>query len=138
MPIYRARAARTGRQIYDTGPEFRDASEVFAPASLATWVGSPICVGHRAPNMLNVSQIAVGYVASVEREDAGDVSYVLATLVIESDDVARRIDRGELSECSAGYFADMCGDRQTNIRVFELALGPRDWARCGSACSIRR
>ena len=143
------RAARTGVQQYEGGAEYRDSADVFAPESLASWVGAPLTVGHKTWVMpRNANEYAVGYVESVSREDAGDVSYVLAVLVLTSDEVITDLRRGALAEFSAGYSVDLLGEPgvtpsgerfnsvQKSIRVNHLAIGPAGWARCGSACSV--
>jgi uncharacterized protein len=138
---YRARAARTGRQDYGDHVEQRNSEEVFAPESMATWVGAPVTVGHVAwITAENVQDHAVGYVRSVTRDrDPGDgTEYVSAELVITSPQVAARIDAGDLVEISAGYSTDLVERRQTQIRINHVALGPRSWARCGNACAIAR
>lgn len=137
----RARVARTGRQDYASGPEQRDAAEVFAPSSLATWIGTPVVIGH--PGWLTVDGVealAVGFVESVER-DAGDgrTEYVRAVLNITDEDTAAKLRRGDLAEFSAGYAVDLTDEdppRQTNLRINHLGIGGPGWARCGSACSV--
>jgi hypothetical protein len=136
--IVKARAARTGVQEYDHGPETRDASEVFSRASMATWVGVPVIVQHREISTTqDAARFAVGYVSAVEREDVGSVSYVLATLVIVDTSTIANIEAGKLGGLSAGYQAELVNGRQTDIAINHLALGPpTGWARCGDACAI--
>ncbi len=133
-----ARLARTGAQSYGDHIETRDAEDVFAPASLETYQGAPITVGHVGwLDASNVEKVAVGYVRSVSR-DRGDgvTEYVRGELVITDEATARAIARGELREFSAGYSTDLVNGRQTNIRVNHVAILPRGGARCGEACSI--
>lgn len=136
--VFRARAARTGPQTYVDGVEHRDASEVFAPASMATWIGAPVTVGHPPGlvSMADVAALAVGFVRSARR----DGEHVLVEIVITRPDIARDIDAGELVELSAGYTCDRIEldgrKHQVAIRINHLALGPPGWARCGSSCSI--
>lgn len=132
VPVYRAYAARTGAQLYEHGTEYRDASEVFAPESLASWQGAPVTVGHKNVDMASVRTLAVGYVRSAYED--GD--YVGVELVIFDAETAQKIDAQDLVELSAGYSCAMAGNRQIDIRINHLALGPRDWARCGPSCAI--
>jgi hypothetical protein len=137
--VVEVRAARTGTQEYVTGPEHRDASEVFAPTSLASWVGAPVTVGHRAwALMSNVRSIAIGYVRAVERDraDGQPYEYVRAELVITNASAISDIRSGRLVEASAGYNCKVVDGRQVGIEVNHLALGPRGWARCGTSCEI--
>ena len=136
-----ARVARTGLQSYGDHEERRDVAEVFAADSLATWVGAPLIVGHRPIDVSNVNDFAVGYVESVERDrgDGDGTEYVRARVVLTDASVVAKVRAGELAEFSAGYSVALTDDeppRQTQIRIEHLAIGPRDWARCGPACSI--
>ena len=140
--IVKGRAARTGYQTYQHGDEYRDASEVFAPESLASWVGIPVLVGHvNIDTPAEASARAVGYVRSVDRADEGEVSYILSTMVIVDASTILQIRDGSLIELSAGYSADIdetmgATPWQRDIRVNHLALLPLDGARCGSACAL--
>lgn len=160
--IVTARLARTGAQDYGDHVEQRDSSEVFAPASLATYRGAPVTRGHtfiKSPD--DARTFAIGYVRSVSR-DAGhnaprsnqhdptggsSYEFVVGELVITDAQAAEDIRAGKLVEVSAGYAVDLADDgyvaagdrpvfRQTNIRINHVAFGPRDFARCGAACAI--
>lgn len=129
------RAARTGMQMYDYGEEYREPGQVFSKASLETWQGAPVTVGHKWIDAKNVNVYAVGYVRSARRDD----DHVGVELVIFAAPAIDAIQRRELVEMSAGYTCDVDEEhRQRNIRINHLALGPSGWARCGASCSIAR
>jgi hypothetical protein len=135
-----ARAARTGVQQYSTGAEYRHADEVFAPDSMASWVGAPVTIGHPGEvTAENVRTLAVGYVKSVTRDrSTKDEEHVRAELVIFDAHASDRVNAGELVELSAGYSTEVVDGCQTLIRVNHVALLPSGEARCGPTCAIVR
>jgi len=130
--------ARLGVQDYGDHTELRLEEEVFDPASMASFEGVALTVGHAAwIDSDNFDDLAVGYVRNVRRD--GD--YLAADLVILDEAIAARVLSGDLAELSAGYGVDL--DKvngepfvQRNIRANHVALGPKNWARCGSACAV--
>ncbi|MEX3929752.1 DUF2213 domain-containing protein [Paraburkholderia sp. BR10936] len=149
-----ARVARTGVQFYrafeldmtDGDPMrvigvYRPPEEVFAPASMATYSGTPITnehVGRVTPK--NWKEKAVGTVVAPHR----DGIYVGADLIFQSQDALDAIDAGkkQLSatydatlDWTAGTHEGMAYDAvQRDIRINSVALVRA--ARCGAACSI--
>ena len=131
--------ARTGKQSYRRSELFQDGedseidvdrpeSEVFSPATLASFENKPIVVEHpdEDVNASNIKQYAVGFVRDVKRgktEDGQDV--MLGTLVIQDADTIREIENGEHTDLSCGYdcdIADEANPTQRNIRGNHVAL----------------
>lgn len=131
--------ARTGKQSYRRSELFQDGddseidvdrpeSEVFSPATLASFENKPIVVEHpdEDVNANNIKQYAVGFVRDVKRgktEDGQDV--MLGTLVIQDADTIREIENGEHTDLSCGYdcdIADEANPTQRNIRGNHVAL----------------
>jgi hypothetical protein len=142
--VVTARAARTGNQRYAHGLEHRAAAEVFAKDSLDSLIGAPVTRGH-PPDMVtrdNVAELSGGYIRSAKR----DGNFIEVVAVIDEKTMIADVESGALAELSCGYTCDLSfggtfdGERvvgsQRNIRHNHVALGPRGWARCGSACSI--
>lgn len=149
MMVLLARVARTGVQDYGDHYEYRPANEVFDDASMATYPGTPVVVGHKWVDEDNVNELAVGYVRSAWRDRGDGIDeYVGAEVVITDAATAEEIRAGRLAEFSMGYSVALepkpgqtsDGEKydavQTEIRINHAALGPRNWARCGSACSF--
>lgn len=134
--VVEANAARTGHQTYAAGEEYRPPSEVFAPASLATWDGLPLVVGHPregAVTLANWRSVGVcGFVRAVKQ----DGIFVRATLVIHRPDAIANVLRQDLCELSGGYEVDLVQGVQTRIRMNHLALLPRGAARAGAEARV--
>lgn len=135
--IVSARISRTGSQTYGEHEEWRPDSSVFEPASLRSFEGAPVTRGHAAwIDSSNVATYAKGYARNVRR----DGMHVRAELVIWDAGVIEDIRAGRLVEISCGYSCDVetIDGKLTQVRVRgnHVALGGRDWARCGSSCSI--
>src|SRR5688572_21720689 len=135
---FKARIARTGAQQYESGPEYRDAAEVFDAASLATLDGVRVTVGHF--DMTPVGRVVPG---SHSRELGPDgESYLTAVLEITDSSTAARIRTKELQGLSCGYSCERVVrgvlSHQTQIRFDHVALLQRDRERprCGQHCSI--
>lgn len=133
--------ARTGVQDYGDHTELRLEEEVFDAESMASFEGVALTEGHGAwiANDDDFDKFAVGYVRNVRRE--GD--YLAADLVIFDPAIIARVRDQDLVEISAGYSVDLekapdeySARTQRNIRANHVGLGPRGWARCGSACSV--
>jgi uncharacterized protein len=122
--------------------EYRPAEEVFSPASLASFSGRPLTVGHRldAVTSNEWKDVAVGDV----RDDAQRVDdYVRATVQVNHAHTIQRVDSKELVEVSCGYKCDLDptpgtfkGEAydaiQRNIRLNHVALLPSGLGRAGS------
>jgi hypothetical protein len=137
---FRGRCARTGVQLYAAGPEHRDASAVFEPASLATLNNLRVQVGHEA------TAPQVGYVQadSHGRERGPDGNeYLTAVLVITDAATIADLRAGKIAGISMGYSTEHVTDaagrkHQTQIRHEHLALlrAGRETPRCGAHCAI--
>lgn len=141
-----ARLARVGNQTYYMGGkrivERRDASEVFAPAALASFRHATLTVGHPgAVNPGNFRKHAVGHVAEDVRQD-GD--YLAASVIVRDQDTIERVLSRELVELSCGYRCDTDDTpgedydrRQINIVGNHVALLKEGQGRAGSEVRLR-
>lgn len=134
---YRARLARTGRQEYDTGPEHRDASEVFAAESIATLLNLRVQVGHVPNPGTSVGRVVMPF----RRVDIDGRSYLEAELEIDDGLTRGRIDSGSLRDISMGYSSELVsgplGMHQRNIRYDHCALlDTTQLPRCGEHCRV--
>lgn len=135
---FRARIARTGTQIYSDGPEYRDQTEVFHVASLATLDGVRVTVGHT--DMRPVGHVVPGSHGRVTGPDGEQ--YLTAELQIDCAATVARIRAGELKGLSCGYNCEhvMRDGRkhQTQIRFDHCALlqTGREQPRCGEHCAV--
>lgn len=152
-----ARLSRIGVQNYTQGDgsvlrEYRPPSEVFSPASLASFATATVTIGH--PGMVTPSswkKDAVGSVIGAKQEDG---RYVGADLVLQDAEALRRAnlppsDPDALVEISCGYDCELemrggispDGEAydaiQRNIVINHVALGPRDWGRAGNAVKLK-
>ena len=97
--------ARVGVQTYylpdgKERREFRPASEVFKPDSLASYQGKPITLGHVFVNSENAKEVVVGAVSgSAIRED----SNVIVPLTVYDKDSIEKAKNGIAGELSVGY-----------------------------------
>lgn len=139
--IVSARISRTGSQTYrdehGEHEEWRPESTVFEAASLRSFEGAPVTRGHAAwIDSSNVATYAKGYARNIRR----DGQHVRADLVIWDGGVIEDIRAGRLVEISCGYSCDVetIDGKLTQVRVRgnHVALGGRDWARCGASCAI--
>lgn len=145
--------ARLGIQLYtaeevpiDPGPDGlvrieRDESEVFSPATIASFEGKDVTVEHPEEfvNPENWRSMTVGTVSNVRRGEGILDNLLIADLVIKDADGIEYVNR-ELPEVSCGYEADYEQDapgygRQTNIIGNHVALV--DKGRAGSRCAIQ-
>lgn len=110
---------------------------------MASFEGVPLTIGHVAwLDASNVNEHAVGYARHIHR----DGIHLAGELVVFDEQTIARILRGDLAELSAGYSCEQgpggvfdgeeCVSSQVRVRANHVALGPRDWARCGSSCAI--
>lgn len=97
--------ARVGVQSYflpdgSERREFRPASEVFKPDSLASYQGKPITLGHVFVNVENAKQVVVGSVSgSAVRQD----SNVVVPLTVYDKESIEKAKSGVAGELSVGY-----------------------------------
>lgn len=97
--------ARVGVQSYflpdgSERREFRPASEVFKPDSLASYQGKPITLGHVFVNVDNAKQVVVGSVSgSAMRQD----SNVVVPLTVYDKESIEKAKSGVAGELSVGY-----------------------------------
>ena len=97
--------ARVGVQTYylpdgTERREFRPASEVFKPDSLASYQGKPITLGHVFVNSDNAKEVVVGAVSgSAMRED----SNVIVPLTVYDRESIEKAKNGIAGELSVGY-----------------------------------
>ena len=97
--------ARVGVQSYylpdgSERREFRPASEVFKPESLASYQGKPITLGHVFVNVDNAKQVVVGSVSgSALRQD----SNVVVPLTVYDKESIEKAKSGLAGELSVGY-----------------------------------
>ncbi len=123
---------------YTSGPEHRDAREVFAAASLATLNGVRVTIGHT--DMTQVGYVLAGSHDRVSGADGQD--YLRALLVITDAATVERIRSGELKHISCGYSCrHVVRDGrtwQTQISFDHVALLRRniETPRCGEHCSL--
>jgi hypothetical protein len=148
-----ANLSRIGVQTYrnDDGSlrrEFRPASEVFSPGSLASFHSAPVTVDHPDGQVTpeNWKELSVGHVAE---NTAPNGDWVTSDICIEDAPTIADIDAGRLVEVSVGYACDPVDTpggvwqgqpyevTQTNIRVNHLALLERGRARAGSDARMR-
>lgn len=143
-----ARLARTGMQRYEYASgkvvnEQRDAAEVFAPESLASFRGVTLTAHAHPINGVNPEVwrlVAVGHVGDDVRRDG---KFMAATVYICDSGAIASVQRGELVELSCGYHCTMVegagvndeGERyttrQTSIRANHLSMGGPGFARGG-------
>lgn len=122
--------------------EYRPREEVTSRASLDSWIGAPVVLGH--PKMLatkeDVRELAIGRVRSIADGGRG---WLEAVLVIDDARALLRIQRGELVELSAGYTVNLESKAgptydliQRDIVVNHLGIAGPGWARAGSGARI--
>lgn len=144
--------ARIGELIYvggevpvDSGRDglvriSRDEAQVFAPATVASFLGKPITVDHPDEDVTpaNWRSLSVGTIVAVRR-GTGDLSdFLLADFLIQDEAAIAKVTAGN-PEVSCGYDADYeqiepGKGRQTNIIGNHVALV--DKGRCGPRCFV--
>lgn len=130
---------------HEEGDELLPPYELSSRATLDSFVGVPVTVGHPAVvDMSNVQRLSVGYAR-------GDVRFVgdrvLCTLIVTDAAVEAAIRRGDLVELSVGWFVRE--DRRRGIyqgktynlvrrdcRANHIALLPRGSARAGEEARV--
>lgn len=138
--------ARTGIQWYRRDgkdvAEYRPAEEVFAPESLASFVGRPLTIDHPAFMVRadNVHSVVVGAILGEPWRDGADLR---ARVVVHDKRAIELIESGLKSELSVGYTVDTVAKPgvtpegahydvvQRNIRCNHLSIVTR--GRAGNA-----
>lgn len=120
---------------------YRDADEVFAPATLASFEGKPLTIDHPEEDVVpeNWSELARGIVLNVRRGDGTASDLMLGDILIMDAEAIEAVQDG-LRELSCGYDAGFKVirpgvGRQINIRGNHVALV--DHARGGARLKIK-
>lgn len=142
---------RTGVLTYKradgtTVRELRHPDDVFESASLTSLDGASITELHPSGfvDPGNAATHEVGIVGAGRRDGA----FVVADLSIRRAGTIGKVERGELVELSCSYTLDIdptpgtyegqrYDQRQRNIRINHVALGPKGWGRGGADLRIR-
>lgn len=157
--------ARTGSQLYaahelpflESGLDglitvVREEAEVFSPATMSSFEGKSVTIGHAFVDPDSWSTLTKGTVQNVRRGDGVQVDLLLADLLITDAEAIEAVrekldDKGRplpghspLREVSCGYEADYVQDRpgvafQRNIIGNHVALVER--GRAGPRCAIQ-
>lgn len=157
--------ARTGSQLYaahelpflESGLDglitvVREEAEVFSPATMSSFEGKSVTIGHAFVDPDSWSTLTKGTVQNVRRGDGDQVDLLLADLLITDAEAIEAVrekldDKGRplpghspLREVSCGYEADYVQDRpgvafQRNIIGNHVALVER--GRAGPRCAIQ-
>lgn len=145
--------ARTGKQTYrgrelglntdDVVEVYRDASEVFSPAAIASAEGKILTDSH-PPSFLspdNAAYYAKGHVQNVREGPrlANGNRCLVADIVVHDANLISKLRTGGLREISAGYDCTYVrlqdgSYEQRQIRINHVALVPS--GRCGAACRV--
>lgn len=145
--------ARTGMMIYgpdetpiEPGPDgivkiFRDADDVFSPATMASANGKPVTTDHPDDDVCpdNWQQLAHGVAMNVRRGEGATDDLLFADLLITTPAGIELVQEDGIREISLGYDADYeeTGPgigRQTNLIINHIALVEQ--GRCGFRCAI--
>ena len=120
----------------------RDAAEVFAPATLASFEGKPFTLDHPSEdvNPDNWSELAHGIVTNVRRGDGRRQDLMLADILITEADAIDAVLHDGMRELAGGYDCDFevirpGVGRQINIMGNHVALV--DHGRAGARCKIQ-
>lgn len=85
---------------------FRDASQLFAPETVASFEGKPLTLGHPPGTIIGPSEwrsYAVGHVQNVHRGEGAYSDSLLADLIIYEPQAIEAIGSGEAQELSIGF-----------------------------------
>lgn len=151
MLIVPAYTTRTGVFTYlgDDGKtvrELRHPDDVFSKEHLDSLANASVTVGHPKEHVTaaNSSVLEAGVVLNPRREG----NFVAAELSIRRADTIRRVEARELVELSCGYTLRVDStpgvyegqpyeQRQRDLRVNHVGLGPKGWGRAGPEVRIR-
>lgn len=117
--------ARIGLQEYQTPfgvrREFRPASEVFKPDSLATFAGKPITVGHVTVTPDNAERVVVGSCAGAGIQNGIGVEVPLSIYSKRAIESAKKKDTAEISVGYTSIDIDKpgWGNNETGEYIFE-------------------
>jgi uncharacterized protein len=145
--------ARTGVMIYgpdetpiEPGPDgivkiFRDAEDVFSPATIASANGKSVTTDHPEDDVSpeNWQQLSHGVAMNVRRGEGASDDLLFADLLITTPEGIKFVQEDGIREISLGYDADYeeTGPgigRQSNLIVNHIALVEQ--GRCGFRCAI--
>lgn len=133
--------ARVGVQTYylpdgTERREFRPASEVFKPDSLASYQGKPITLGHVFVNSENAKEVVVGAVSGAAMREDSNVIVPLTVYDKESIEKAKNGIAGELSVGystvdveSRGWGSNETGEYKLDGEYQSQDEIPSDWVR---------
>ena len=133
--------ARVGVQTYylpdgTERREFRPASEVFKPDSLASYQGKPITLGHVFVNSDNAKEVVVGAVSGSAMREYSNVIVPLTVYDKESIEKAKNGIAGELSVGystvdveSKGWGSNETGEYKLDGEYQSQDEIPSDWVR---------
>lgn len=124
--------ARIGLQVYKTPfgerREFRPASEVFKPDSLASFAGKPITLGHVTVTPENADQVVVGSCAGAGVPNGIGVEAPLSIYVKRAIESAKKKDAAELSVGYTSVDIDRAGwGNNKTGEYFFLEDMPEGW-----------
>lgn len=127
--------------------EYRPASEVFAPSSLASLSAAPVTDLHPSEMVspANVRKLSVGHVSEQVKQDG---HLVASSITVQDEAAIAKVERGERREISMGYRCRIDatpgsfeGEQydvvQRDIVYNHAALGPRNWGRAGREVALR-
>lgn len=128
--------------------EYRPDEEVFAPASLESWKGVAVTVGHPTDLVTDESwsRLAVGQMGDDVRVDSDKLA---ASIVVQRRDAVQAVSSGRIPELSGGYWCDLDetpGETADGVRYDRVqraiegnhvALLPRNEARLGRDMAMR-
>lgn len=121
----------------------REAVEIFAPATIASYEGKSITVYHPEEDFVgpdNWKELTDGLAQNVRPGKNAEADLLLADILITDAEAIELVLSGELREVSCGYDADYekiapGRGRQVNIIGNHIALV--EAGRCGSRCAIK-
>ena len=148
--------ARAGEQEYhgselpgiDAGPTgvivmMREESEVFAPATMASFEGKPLVLGAHPPEGVtpeNAKILTVGSMQNIRRGQGAESDLLIADLLVTSADAIDAVMTGRMREVSCGYMCDVeqAGPgRATQRRITGNHLAIVADGRAGSRVAIK-
>lgn len=148
--------ARAGEQEYhgselpgiDAGPTgvivmMREESEVFAPATMASFEGKPLVLGAHPPEGVtpeNAKILTVGSMQNIRRGQGAESDLLIADLLVTSADAIDAVMTGRMREVSCGYMCDVeqAGPgRATQRRIVGNHLAIVADGRAGSRVAIK-
>ena len=148
--------ARAGEQEYhgselpgiDAGPTgvivmMREESEVFSPATMASFEGKPLVLGAHPPEGVtpeNAKILTVGSMQNIRRGQGAESDLLIADLLVTSADAIDAVMTGRMREVSCGYMCDVeqvGPGRATQRRITGNHLAIVADGRAGSRVAIK-